>query len=189
MNYPATRKEAQELGVEYYFTGEPCRHGHVVERKTKGACVECIKIGWRKECEKRKGLPKSEAAKAGGRRYYERNKEQVKARANARPTADKNRYKKKHKLNNLEYYRMLTSLHRRRHKDATPKWLSYIQKQAIKALYMQATTLTNLTSERYVVDHIVPLHGETVCGLHVPWNLRVITQQENLVKSNKIVDN
>jgi hypothetical protein len=34
----------------------------------------------------------------------------------------------------------------------------------------------------------VPLISPEVCGLHVPWNLRVITQAENLKKSNKLVD-
>ena len=48
--------------------------------------------------------------------------------------------------------------------------------------------MSETTGERYVVDHIVPLQGETVSGLHVPWNLRVITQVENLAKSNKLVD-
>jgi 5-methylcytosine-specific restriction endonuclease McrA len=47
--------------------------------------------------------------------------------------------------------------------------------------------MSQTTGERYVVDHIIPLQGEAVCGLHVPWNLRVITQEENLAKSNKLV--
>lgn len=58
----------------------------------------------------------------------------------------------------------------------------------MRKLYLHAMQLTKTTGERYVVDHIVPLLSSEVCGLHVPWNLRVITQEENLKKSNKLVD-
>jgi 5-methylcytosine-specific restriction endonuclease McrA len=53
-------------------------------------------------------------------------------------------------------------------------------------MYKTAITMTRITGEQYVVDHIVPLRSEVVCGLHVPWNLRVITREENLKKSNKL---
>jgi len=185
MNYPTTRKEAQATGSKYYYTGVPCKHGHTDLRLVKGTCVICRQIEWQQGNEKRKQKPKTEAAKESGRRYYERNRTQVIARAQARPIEDKKRYKKAHKIANTEYYKVLTSLRRRRHKNATPQWLTYSQKRDIKNLYVQAVTLSRITGVQYVVDHEIPLNGEQVCGLHVPWNLRVITQEENLVKSNK----
>ena len=187
MSYPTTRAEAKDAGSKYYFTNKPCKRGHIDNRETaKGICCACRKEDWKKENDRRATLPKSEAARESARRYYEKNKELVKARAMARTPEEKRRWKKTHKERNKDYYNTLTSLRKRRHRHATPPWLSYTQKQNIKALYMQAITMSNITGERYVVDHIVPLINEAVCGLHVPWNLRVITQEENLKKSNKI---
>lgn len=187
MDYPKTRKEAKELGATHYYTGEPCIRGHIALRKTKGACIECVKEDWVKDNEKRSLKPKSEASKAAGRRYYERNKEVVKARANARSPEERYRHKYAYKIKNPELYKALVSVRRRKHRKATPKWITASQKLAMRELYLQAQNLTKLTGERYVVDHIVPLINEAVCGLHVPWNLRVITQEENLNKSNKLL--
>lgn len=188
MEYPTNRAEAKLTGVEYYFTGKPCIRGHVALRKTKGSCVECMKEDWAIDNAKRATKPKSEASKAAGRRYYERNKEQVKARAAARPNEEKRRYRSKHKVENPEMYRVLNSMRKRRHRSATPKWLTPQQKESIKELYQYAIKMTKITGQRYVVDHEIPLHSDVVCGLHVPWNLRVITQEENLRKSNKLID-
>jgi hypothetical protein len=71
---------------------------------------------------------------------------------------------------------------RRREARATPKWLTPWQKAWIRALYKLADLLTKATGEMYVVDHIVPLDGKIVCGLHVPWNMRVIHWRANAVK-------
>ena len=188
MDHPKTRKEAVLVGAKFYFTGEPCVRGHVALRKVKGSCLECVKEDWAVDNERRKGKPKTEAAIAAGRRYYEKNREAVIARASARPAEEKRRNRAEYKDRNVDVVRADTSVRKRRHREATPKWLTKQERLQMRDLYVQARKMTELTRERYVVDHIVPLRGEEVCGLHVPWNLRVITQDENLKKSNKLVD-
>jgi 5-methylcytosine-specific restriction endonuclease McrA len=188
MDHPKTRKEAQALGAKFYFTGEPCVRGHVALRKTKGSCLECVKEDWAVDNERRKEKPKTEAAKAAGKRYYEKNRLAVIARAAARPAEEKRRNRSDYKDRNVDVVRADTSVRKRRHREATPRWLTPAERLQMRELYVQARKMTELTRERYVVDHIVPLRGEEVCGLHVPWNLRVITQEENLKKSNKLVD-
>ena len=188
MNYPTNRADAKSQGATHYFTGKPCIRGHIALRKTKGGCLECIKQDWAADNERRKALPKSEASKAAGRRYYERNKEAVKARAAARPDEEKKRHKLAYKDANPELYKALASVRKRRHRSATPIWVNAEEKKAIRQMYLEAQRLTKLTGERYVVDHIVPLINPDVCGMHVPWNLRIMTQEENLKKSNKLLD-
>lgn len=191
-NLPKSRPEAKAIGAKYYFTGEPCKHGHIAPRKTKGSCVECLKVEWEKANSTRaeyfRSYNESDAGKQAKRRYYEANKEQVIARANARPVEERSRHREKYKKQNPDLYKALNSVRKRRHKNATPPWITEDQKESIKRLYLHAMHLTKITGERYVVDHIIPLINPTICGLHVPWNLRVIPQQENLLKSNKLID-
>lgn len=187
MEHPKTRAEAKAAGSTHYFTGKPCVRGHVALRKTKGACVECMCEDWVVDNERRKGKPKTEAAQAAGRRYYEKNREVVIARAAARPVEEKRRLQAEYKNRNVDVVRADTSVRKRRHRETTPAWLTKEERLKMRELYVQARKLSAVTGERYVVDHIVPLRGESVCGLHVPWNLRVITQEENLAKSNKIL--
>jgi len=189
-NLPRTRKEAQATGATHYFTGEPCKHGHIAPRKTKGACVECLKVEWQKGNETRaeyfRQYNKSEAGQEAKHRYYEANKEAVKAAAKTRPAHVRKEYQKAWKDKNLLWVRADTKARRRKHRQATPKWLNRQQKTDIRAFYQAAITMSKTSGEQYVVDHIWPLRSDSVCGLHVPWNLRVVTQQENLAKSNTL---
>lgn len=72
--------------------------------------------------------------------------------------------------------------YRQKH-QATPPWLSEDQKKQIRDIYREKGRRRE-RGERVVVDHIVPLLSDTVCGLEVPWNLQIITEIENVIKSN-----
>lgn len=193
MEYPKTRKEAKEQGAKYYYTGEPCKHGHITLRKVKGACVECLKVEWQKGNESRadyfKAYNNKQDVKDRKNEWYLANREQVIAQAKTRPYELTKEYKRTWKERNLIWVRADTKARRRKHREATPPWITTKQKAEIRQIYQIAITMTKTTGEQYVVDHIVPLRSDEVCGLHVPWNLRVITQEENLKKSNKLLAN
>ena len=65
--------------------------------------------------------------------------------------------------------------------QATPAWANdFILAEA----YELSQLRTKVTGVAHHVDHIVPLSGKTVCGLHCEFNVRVIPGKENLRKSN-----
>lgn len=91
---------------------------------------------------------------------------------------------------NVEYKRknagrvIEQTTYRKRHiRMATPRWVS---RDEIRAFYDSAAALSNGTGIKHHVDHIVPLRGKLVSGLHVPWNLRVIPAAENMSKRNSL---
>lgn len=74
-------------------------------------------------------------------------------------------------------------LHERQLRLACPKW---VPRAELVAIYAESARLSSETGEPYEVDHIVPLQGANVCGLHVPWNLRVVHRTVNRRKCNKL---
>lgn len=66
-----------------------------------------------------------------------------------------------------------------------PCWLTDSDFKEIKQIYLNAKEQSDKEDKKYHVDHIIPLRGKYVSGLHVPSNLRILLAEENLVKSNK----
>jgi hypothetical protein len=83
------------------------------------------------------------------------------------------------------YYRTKDAARRASRLNATPSWLTQEHHEQIKLIYAHAKECEMLTGDKYHVDHIVPLQGENVSGLHVPWNLQVLPADINIAKSNK----
>jgi len=67
----------------------------------------------------------------------------------------------------------------------TPRWLIRDHHKEIYVFYLESAKLTKEIGIFYHVDHIIPLQGENVSGLHVPWNLQILTNSENTKKGNK----
>jgi hypothetical protein len=67
---------------------------------------------------------------------------------------------------------------------ATPNWLDADDKWMINEAYALAKLRTQMLGVPFEVDHIVPLRGKKVMGLHVPWNLQIVEQRANRKKSN-----
>ena len=63
--------------------------------------------------------------------------------------------------------------------------LAFTDRKKIKELYEQCALLTRNTGIKHEIDHIVPLNGKNVSGLHVHWNLQIIKATDNRIKGNR----
>jgi hypothetical protein len=173
---PSSRKDAIRLNSIHYFTNKPCKNGHVAKRYAKcGLCEICLKKIHKpnKEYSEKYKLNNEEKLKNFHKEYRLKNKEKINKYIK--------QYKKENaaKMNALEIKRNCSKIKR------TPKWLTKKDFVEIENIYKEAKEKTKLHKEQYHVDHIVPLNGRNVSGLHVPNNLQVIKATENLFKSNK----
>ena len=87
---------------------------------------------------------------------------------------------------NPAHYSFLTRKYKISKKGATPSWLSPSQLEEMRRFYELTKDCEIITGEQYHVDHIHPLQGKDLCGLHVPWNLQVLPSDVNRKKSNYV---
>ena len=126
--------------------------------------------------------------------YFSREDIKQKARLRTKEWVEKNPERKREM--DKQFYEqnraLVTSYKAKRRaaqKCATPSWLTQEQIEAIRDIYKEARRLTIKTGIQYEVDHIVPLDGRIVSGLHVPWNLRAIPKDENNRRPRIYMDN
>lgn len=177
-NLPQTVQEARNLKSKYYYTGIPCLKGHLCIRRTADrSCKECGRLKTKDYSNNNR-----EKVRLTAKNYRKRNLE--------KDAAKSRRWQK----NNLQKVYKKNSEWAKRNRDKTRAWynfrkckhqtISHLFKKEINLIYKQCKEKCLETNQKYEVDHIVPLKGKNVSGLHVPWNLQIITKEENLLKRN-----
>lgn len=162
-----TRQEAQAKGLKRYFTGKPCSKGHTAERYTGNkTCVVCADA-----------LALTHYYKDPAKRVRQAKEWRQANRAQYNATQRKLRPKYRAVINSW------TAAYRQAKIDRIPPWQSATDRLEIETIYAYCAGLREAGLD-YHVDHIVPLRGENVSGLHVPWNLQVISGVENMSKGN-----
>lgn len=173
---------AKAAGLKRYISGRPCPAGHVGERFVSNyGCVECLRGHARNYyaknlpvMQKRSGEwarknPEKNAARA--RRWYHA---RVENKAYVKANRDQWRQE------NVERTRLKSRLYSqaRRKRLVIPAWADL---QEIERIYVECPPGME-------VDHIVPIAGKNVCGLHVEYNLQYLTKSENSRKGAKHED-
>lgn len=166
---PSARQIAIEAGKTHYISEQPCIHGHTAPRRVEDRiCTACDSA-----YQKRTKQLDPERARIKSKATYERTKEHHLAQ------------KKVYRQINKGKIRALNAARKTVIKLRTPSWLAEEHCWMIKEIYDLAALRTEVLRLQWHVDHIVPLQGELVSGLHVPWNMRVIPAIENIRKKNK----
>ena len=160
MQQRMTKAEAKAQGLKRYFSGKPCPNGHIADRYTSAGCVVCMAAWaakWKKANPKKHAdINRRHRETEGGRLYHNR---KTAERAKANPAR-------------VAYAAAKRRAVKRR---ATPRWAD---EAAMKAIYKAARECG------MEVDHIVPLAGVSVCGLHWEGNLQLLPVSDNRRKSN-----
>ena len=195
-------------GEARYFTGLPCKNGHVAERITANkTCVECIKLHTKKHNSKESTkerilawlVANEERAKESRKKWKENNADKVleynrkwlanhpekqkAANANWRENnQDKIKATTRVYLKNNRHKPNANEARRRAAKKmAKPSWANdkYI------ALFYELAQIESIRIGSPVdVDHIIPLQNDLVCGLHCEDNLQLLTASANRKKCN-----
>jgi hypothetical protein len=193
-----SRADAKEKGLKLYFTGNPCKFGHISNRYiSNGCCVDCDKSKSQKNYVKnkktilevgknwRQNNPNYNDTWLSNNRNYHKHWRSI----------TKHKYihtrkvcERRWRLNNPDRIIMYTRIRKQTVKSAIPSWYEH---SLINILYKRRNELSVLWDIKLEVDHIIPLNpkDKSVCGLHCWANLQLIDKQINLIKGDRYQTN
>ena len=208
MKKSVSRILAKERGDKTYVPENPCKKGHMLRRVSTGDCIECKReyekliikkdrtsYNLRKQLERKHRL-ESIALKAKMLRKNESQEKRTirleKARLNAKKWRENNignvkikESKRLYKIKNPDMQVFYCAKRRAALMCRIPQWLTSEDLWLIKEAYSLAKLRTKMFGFEWHVDHVIPLQGKMVSGLHVPTNLQIIPWKENISKANK----
>jgi hypothetical protein len=156
---------------------------------TKCGEVKCLSLYY-KDKTKPDGLEKQckQCRSSTQQKYYSANKVEIDKRNKAWVKQNTEKVLETQREYQRKKYKLIgnvrRSASRAKMRQRTPLWADM---SAIAAVYSEAKKLTEETGVQHHVDHVIPMNAELVSGLHVHYNLQILTAEENLKKSNKYV--
>ncbi len=211
-----SRNEAASQGLKHYFTGKPCKNGHVAERLVSNRnCSIC-----RSEYAPRYYEDNREAYAERDARYYADNRERILDRHQAYREQNRDDVLERHRRYRVEnhsaqlerqrdHYRRnrdavldaqrryikdnrekvnaKTALRRSRKLQAVPGWFGELDEFVWREAADLVILRRDATGIDWASDHMIALAGRRVCGLHVATNCQVIPAYLNARKNNKVI--
>jgi hypothetical protein len=169
----------KEKGLDCFYKRKHLKNSYY------GDCILCRNLNDKQKYN-------SEEKKLENSKYYKENKEKCNTASRNYQLKNKEILKEKAKLyveknrEKIMIQKSSQAIERRTQKiTAGAKWLDKDLLKDILYKVQEIRNLNKLGKEKYHLDHIIPLKHDLVCGLHVPWNLQILTQYENCYKSNK----
>ncbi len=176
------RAIAQAAGKKFYDTGRPCSKGHLSPRRTNdAACLACAKAT---------GIARREIMTV----YMRERRANASAEVKLAVNQLRAKQQRAARIANPERVRELERKHSRLKRQRHPerKLAEVRKRQAAKQQRTPAWSDLKAIQKFYEarppdmeIDHIIPLRGKTVCGLHVLNNLQYLTKEANRLKGNR----
>lgn len=163
-----------------------CKRGHARTPDnvdSSGSCKEC-----RREAARRRHREDPTKTSLKNLRFRLNNPERIReiwAESRKKNSSKRKSSYKVWTTENKERVLLHLAGRRARKYNATPAWLTTEHKKQIEEMYLCAKLLFEITGVKHQVDHVIPLKHPAVSGLHVPWNLQILTATQNQAKNNK----
>lgn len=196
-----SRDQARGAGEQKFFTGLPCKYGHIAERYVKtGRCCQCniekckkwkaANGDIKRELDRKYREENRQALSDYKKHWYLRNKESALVRINTWVRANRETvrgYKSRYRKRNPDEVVRHAARRRAIQKKAIPIWAGEFDELVDREATKLAQLRKNATGCVWHIDHMIPIQAKNACGLHIGINLQVVPDYINYFKNRKMI--